>query len=176
MPVPIQNLEIEIIDLETLYLKDIEVIPTIGIETVQIIEIAVQAITTDKRNYSQSPHRNNTRYQNSHQNYGSSTPKHQRQTNQVRSTEETQPDTPGIEKNESTELQLNHLNCESTDNKSYTENTISINLINVENDLEPDIYEQPIYSHLYQNQDQFLLNYYTRPISNTTTKKKQKKK
>ena len=26
-----------------------------------------------------------------------------------------------------------------------------------------NIYEQPIYSHIYQNHDQFLLNYYTRP-------------
>ena len=36
--------------------------------------------------------RNNTRYQNSQQNYRSSTPKHQRQINQVQSSEEPQPD------------------------------------------------------------------------------------
>ena len=47
-----------------------------------------------QRNYSQSPHRKNTRYQNSQENYRSSTPKHQRQINQVKPTEETQPDPP----------------------------------------------------------------------------------
>ena len=54
----------------------------------------------------------------------SSTPKHQTQINQVHSTEETQPDPPGIGKNESTELQLNHINCDSTVSESDTENTI----------------------------------------------------
>ena len=74
--------------------------------------------------------------------------------------------------NESTELQLNNINCEFTDSESDTENTISINMINVENDYEPFIYEQPIYSHIYQNHDQFLINYYRRPIPNKTTKEK----
>ena len=45
-------------------------------------------------------------------------------------------------------------------------------MINVENDYEPIIYEQPIYFHIYQNHDQFLFNYCTRPISNSTTKEK----
>ena len=45
-------------------------------------------------------------------------------------------------------------------------------MINFENDFEPIIYEQPIYSHIYQNHDHILLNYYTRPISNNTTKEK----
>ena len=54
----------------------------------------------------------------------SSTPKHQRQKNQIQPTEETQPVSPGIDDNESTELQLNHINCESTDSESDTENTI----------------------------------------------------
>ena len=45
-------------------------------------------------------------------------------------------------------------------------------MINVGNDYEPIIYEHPIYSHIYQNHDQFLLNYYTRPIPNNTTKEK----
>ena len=44
-------------------------------------------------------------------------------------------------------------------------------MINVENDYEPIIYEQPIYFHIYQNHSQFLFNYCTRPISNSTTKK-----
>ena len=51
-----------------------------------------------------------------------------------------------------------------------TENTNSINMINVENEYEPVIYEQPINSH--KNRDQFLLNYYTRSVSNSTTKEK----
>ena len=61
-------------------------------------------------------------------------------------------------------MQLNHINCESTESESDTENTILINMIQVEND-EPIIYEKAIYSHLHQNRDQFLLNYYTRPIT-----------
>ena len=47
-------------------------------------------------------------------------------------------------------------------------------MINVENDYEPIIYEQPIYYHIYQNPDQFLLNYYTRPIPVNKTKKNRK--
>ena len=50
-------------------------------------------------------------------------------------------------------MQLNHINCKSTDRKSDTEKTISIN----------------IFSHIYQNHDQFLLNYYTRPIASNKT-------
>ena len=69
-------------------------------------------------------------------------------------------------------MQLNHINCESTDSESDTENTILINMINVENDYEPIIYEQPIYSHIHQNRDQFLSNYYTRPIPINKTEEK----
>ena len=69
-------------------------------------------------------------------------------------------------------MQLTHINCEFTDSESDTENTISINMINIENDYEPILYEQPIYSHIYQNHNQFLLNYNTRPISNNQTKEK----
>ena len=56
---------------------------------------------------------------------------------------------------------------------SFNTRTISINMIHVENDYEPIIYEQPIYSHIYQNHDQFLLNYYTKLI--TSNKKKKEK-
>ena len=45
-------------------------------------------------------------------------------------------------------------------------------MIIVKNDYEPIINEQSIYSHIYQNLDQFILNYYTRPVSNSTTKEK----
>ena len=72
-------------------------------------------------------------------------------------------------------MQLNNISCEFSDSESGTENTISINMINVENDYEHIIYEQPIYSHIYQNHDQLLLNFYTRPIPNNTTKEKYEK-
>ena len=66
----------------------------------------------------------------------------------------------------STELQLNHINCESTDSESDTNNTISVNMITAEHDYEPIIYEQPFTSHIYENQLELLQNYYTTPISN----------
>ena len=64
------------------------------------------------RNHSQSPHRNNNHYDNSKHRHRDSTPKHQRQINQVQSNEETTSDPPGIDDTGSNELQLNHLNCE----------------------------------------------------------------
>ena len=45
-----------------------------------------------RRNYSKSPHRNNNRYPNCQNKYGSNTPKHQRQINQVQTAEETNSD------------------------------------------------------------------------------------
>ena len=68
-------------------------------------------------------------------------------------------------------MQLNNINGEFADSESDTEITISINMINVEKDYEPIIYEQPMYSHIYQNHDKFLLNI----IPNNTTKEKYKK-
>ena len=47
-------------------------------------------------------------------------------------------------------------------------------MINIENDYEPIINEQPIYSFIYQNHDQFLLTYYIRPVSNGTREKLEK--
>ena len=111
MPVPIQILEIEIIqtvDLETLHTIETEIIPMIGIETVQMIEILDIKIT-------------------------------------------------------------DHSITQTTDSESDTESTISINMIHVENDYEPIIYEQPIYSYIFQNHNQFLPNYYTRPINSNKT-------
>ena len=119
-----------------------------------------------QRNYSQSPHRNNYRYSDSQNRYRSNTPKHQRQIIQVQITEETNSDPPGIDDTESTEIQLNHINCESTDSESDTNNTISVNMITAENDYEPIIYEQPFTSHIHENQLEFLHNYYTTPNSN----------
>ena len=110
----------------------------------------------NRRNYSQSPYRNNNRYPDSQHKCRSNTPKHQRQINQVQATEETTSDPPGIDNTESTELQLNHINCESTDSESDTNNTISVNMITVENDYEPIVYEQPFSSHIYKNQPELL--------------------
>ena len=47
---------------------------------------------------------------------------------------ETTSDPPDIDDTVSNELQLNHINCESSDTESDTENTISVNMITVEND------------------------------------------
>ena len=121
------------------------------------------------RNYSQSTHRNNNRYPDSKHRYRSSTPKHQRHINQVQTNEEKTSDPPGIDDTGSNEIQLNHINCESSDTESDTENTISVNMITVENDYEPIIYEQPFTSHIYENQLELLHNYYIEPIDNTQT-------
>ena len=67
------------------------------------------------------------------------------------------------------ELQLNQINCESSDSESDTENTTSINMIAVENDYEPIIYEQPFSSHIYENQLELLHSYYIEPIHSTQT-------
>ena len=77
-------------------------------------------------------------------------PNHLRQINQVQTTEETISDPPGIDNTESTELQLNHINCESTDRESDTENTVSVNTINVQDDYETLRHEQPFHSHVYK--------------------------
>ena len=45
-------------------------------------------------------------------------------------------------------------------------------MTHVEHDYEPFLYQQPIYSIIYQNHDQLLLNYYTRPLNNNNTKVK----
>ena len=119
------------------------------------------------RNYSQSPHRNNNRYPDSKHRYRSSTPKHQGHIDQVQKNEETTSDSPGIDETGSIELQLNHINCESSDTESDTDNTISVKMITVENDYEPIIYEQPFTSHVYENQLELLHNYYTGPINKT---------
>ena len=117
------------------------------------------------RNYSQSPHRNNNHYNNSKHRYRSSTPKHQRHINQIQSNEETTSDPPGIDDTGNNELQLNQINCGSSDTERDTENTISINMVTVENDYETIIYEQPFTSHIYENQLGLLHNYYIESIN-----------
>ena len=78
----------------------------------------------------------------------------------MQTNEETKSDPPGIDDTRNNELQLNHINCESSDTENDTENTISINMITFENDYEPIIYEQPFTSHIYENQLELLHNYY----------------
>ena len=121
------------------------------------------------RNYSQSPHRNHNNYNNSNNRHRSSTPKHQRHINQVQSNPETTSDPPGIDDTVTDTLQLNQINCESSDSESDAENTLSINMIKVENDYEPVIYEEPFSSHIYENQSELLHNYYIEPVHSTPT-------
>ena len=113
------------------------------------------------RNYSQSPHRN-------HNQYRSNTPKHQRQFNQVQTNEEITSDPPGIDNTENIELQVNHINCESTDSESDTDNNSLVKMIPVENDYESITYDEPFSSHIYENQLELLNNYYLGPICNDT--------
>ena len=119
-----------------------------------------------QRNYSQSPHRNNNSYPDSQHRYRSNTPKHQRQINQVQTTEESTSDPPGIDDTGNTVLQLNHINCESTDSESDTNNTISVIMKTVGKYYEPIIYEQPFSSHIIENNLELLQDYYTRHIKN----------
>ena len=120
-PVPIHTLAIDtipMIDQTTPHIIEIEFILAVEIETIQKIEIKdiktidhVIILTTDQtikdqvikidhavihinsqRNYSQSPHRINTRYPDSQQKFRINTRKHQRQINQVQTTEEVQSD------------------------------------------------------------------------------------
>ena len=86
----------------------------------------------------------------------------------MQTNEETISDPPGIDDTGSNELQLNHINCESSDTESDTDNTISVNMLTVENDYEPIIYEQPFTSHIYENQLKLLHSYYIGPINNNT--------
>ena len=125
-------------------------------------------VTTIDTEIIPSHHRNNNRYPDSKHRHRSNTPKHQRHINQVQTNEETTSDPPGIDDTGSNELQLNHINCESTDTESDTDNTISVNMITVKNDYEPIIYEQPFTSHVYKNQLELLNNYYIGPINNNT--------
>ena len=94
-----------------------------------IHKIDTQVIIIVIENYSQSPHRNNNHYNNSNNRHRSSTPKHQRHINQVQSNPETTSDPPGIDDTVTDTLQLNQINCTSSDSESDTENTLSINMI-----------------------------------------------
>ena len=169
----IQIIEINVtktIDQETIHTKDLtiyEQITTTTIIDLEIIhKIGIKIITINKEIIHNLLIEIINRYTDSQHKCRSNTPKHQRQIIQVQTTKETTSDPPGIDDTGSTELQLNHTNCESTDSESDTNNTISVNMITVENDYEPIIYEQPFTSHIYENQLKLLQNYYIRPINN----------
>ena len=87
----------------------------------------------------------------------------------MQTNEETSSDPPGIDDTGSNELQLYHINCESSDTESDTDNTISVKMITVEKNYESIIYEQLFNSHIYENQLELLHNYYIGPINNTRT-------
>ena len=78
---------------------------------------------------------------------------------------------PVFEKTETTELQLNHINCEFTDSDNDVENTLLLNMIENENHYESVTYEQPFHSQINENHLEILLNYHTRPKSNNIPKK-----
>ena len=86
----------------------------------------------------------------------------------MQTNEETTSDPPGIDDTGSNELQLKHINFESSDTESDTDNITSVNMITVENDYEPIIYEQPFTSHIFENQLELLHNYYIGPNTNNT--------
>ena len=61
---------------------------------------------------------------------------------------------------------LNYINCEPPDSDSDIENTLLVNMIEVENDYESFTSEQPFHSQIYENHLELLLNYHTRPKNN----------
>ena len=87
----------------------------------------------------------------------------------MQTNEQTTSDPPGIDDTGSNELQLNHINCVSSDTENDTDNTISVNMITVKNDYKPNIYEHSFTSHTYENQLELLHNYYIGPFDTTQT-------
>ena len=59
-------------------------------------------------------------------------------------------DPSGINNTEKSELLLNHVNCESTDDESETEHMLPLNMLQIENE-----YETPIDSKFYRNNKNF---------------------
>ena len=61
----------------------------------------------------------------------SSTLKHQRQIDLAPSIDETSSDPRDIDNTETSDLQLNHIHCETTDDESYKENTLLNNMLKI---------------------------------------------
>ena len=94
-------------------------ITTGPLKTLNLKTIANKIDYFQSPNYSQSPNRITSQYPNKqNDNNRSSTPKNQRQINQVQTTSEATPDPPGIENTESLVMQPNHKHCERTDDES----------------------------------------------------------
>ena len=86
----------------------------------------------------------------------------------MESTEQNQPDAPGIDNTESSELQLNHKNCESRDDESETENTLSLNMLHIIEE-----YKTPNESNYYHNHETFVNFYEQNKTHNLTDYNKQ---
>ena len=100
------------------------------------------------RTFSQSPYRNSSQYSNKHNpNYRTSIPKYQRQINQVIFTDKLISDPPGLDNTEASEIHLSHIHCETTYDKSGTENTLIFKMLKKETD-----YETPSDSNFYQKE------------------------
>ena len=194
-PVPIETQGIDtipLIDHETHHTTEIETIQTVEIEVILTIEIRfiqttdqgiihiIDRIITDQMITIKTDHEiihkierqvttiDTETIPSHHIRKITVTPILNIDTEVTQTNKETTSDPPGIDDTGSNELQLNHINCESTDTESDTDNTISVNMITVENDYEPIIYEQPFTSHIYKNQLELLHNYYIGPIKNNT--------
>ena len=94
--------------------------------------------------------RSNTQYQNSQQNQRSRTPKNQTKLIKYNQLKKSTSDPPGIDRTESSELHLNHIQCEYTDDESETENPLSINMLHIKEENETIIE-----SNYYQNKEDF---------------------
>ena len=127
---------IQITDHETIQTTD-QTKKTITIDHVTFLGTEIITTQIDKKFVlTHSSHINNTQNENSQQNYRSSTPKHQKQINRIQTTEVIQSDPPGINNSENLKLQLNHIKFESTDDESEKENTLSKNILHIENEYE----------------------------------------
>ena len=128
---------VQIILIKTTLLIDHKTVPATDwlktIITMIILEIETTTFQNRSINCAQSPHRNNSQYPNrQNQKYSRSTPKHQRQINQVLSANETSPSPPF----DITELQLNPIRSENIDDEIDTENTLFINMLRIEHEYE----------------------------------------
>ena len=124
-----------------LVITDLEITPDLQIIAIKIdqefiLSHHIENLTRQKQHTFKQNH-----------NYGSSTPKHQRQINQVQTTNKTKSDPPGIDNTKTLEMQLGDMQCEKTDDESDTESTSIINMLKIEQE-----YEVPIDLIFYQNE------------------------
>ena len=126
---------IQIIEKNSTQIIDHEIVQTID-QTTTIVTVnhvltpEIEIITTQiEKEIILSHHTEITNNIQFHKkNYRSSTPKHQRQMNQVQATEKTQSDPPAIDNTKNSELHLNHIYCQSTDDESETETCFKLKM------------------------------------------------